>query len=796
MLSDVRLAARGLARSSGFTAVAVIILGLGIGGATAVFSIVNAVLLRALPYAQSDRIVAVTTGATGNVSGGDYLDLVSGVSAFEQIAYYYGGQINVRTRNGAEFANTQFTAPSFFAILGPGTLIAGRAFDANDAAPAAIVTADFAERKFGGAAAAIGQNIIAYEKQYAITGVLATAAAFPPKANIWLRANAKPDLLERTAHNYKAIARLAGGQSREAAQAQLDTIGRRLRAQFPSTHERKFFMATDLAEFLSTGAKDTLRALLAAVLVLLLIACANVANLLLARGAARTRELAVRAALGASAWAIVRYLLIESFVLAAIAGSAGLLLARLTIGAMVALAPPGTPRLDEVSIDTNVLLFTAALALAATILFGLMPAWQSARIDVQSALKQGGGLRGTVSGSNRLRQTFVVVEIALALALAVSAALIFRSFLRLNEVDLGFRKEGVLVAYAAVPANNSDAAQLSAARWFAALPGKLAAIPGVAVSSAAMGVPSGAYASGGSFAVEGRSDLKTSRRTTLPTARFRLTGERYFETIGIPRLAGRDFTIRDTHDAPSVAIVSKSLADRIFGGNDALGKRIACGFDRPEEWMTIVGIVGDVRSSSPLLEPAAELYMPYQQHLRFADELQVVIRTSLDPAALTEPVRRTILADKPDVALRFQTLDAMVSESIALPRFRTVLLGGFSLLAALLALVGVYGVMSYVVEQRRGEFGVRLALGATGADLARLTLTGALKLAAIGITLGLGLAFAAQFALLAFLFGIDPVDAVSWFGSIGGLALIALIAAWIPARRAAALNPADVLRGE
>jgi len=796
MLSDVRLAVRGLARSSGFTAVAVIILGLGIGGATAVFSIVNAVLLRALPYDQPDRIVAVTTGASGTVSGGDYLDLVSGVSAFEHIAYYYGGQINVRTKNGAEFANAQFASPQFFSVFGPGAILAGRAFDPNDSAPAAVVTADFAERTFGSAAAAIGQNVIVYEKQFAIAGVLATATAFPPKANVWLRANATPELLERTAHNYRVVARLRAGQSLEAAQAQLETIGRRLRAQFPATHERKSFQATDLAEFLSLGSKSTLQALLAAVLVLLLIACANVANLLLARGAARTRELAVRSALGASAWAIVRYLLAESFVLAAIAGAAGLLLARIAIGAMVAVAPPGTPRLDEVSIDAHVLLFTGALALGATILFGLMPAWQSARIDVQSALKQGGGLRGTVSGSNRMRQFVVVVEIALALALAVSAALIFRSFLRLNEVELGFRKDDVLVAYAAVPANSSDAAQLSAARWFAALPEKLAAIPGVTSSSAAMGVPSGVYSSGGYFAVEGRSDLKTSRRSTLPSARFRLTGERYFETIGIPRIAGRDFTIRDTHDAPPVAIVSKSLADRIFGGNDALGKRIACGFDRPDEWMTIVGIVGDVRSSSPLIEPASELYMPYQQHLRYADELQVVIRASLDPASITESVRRTILADKPNVALRFQTLNSMVSESIALPRFRTVLLGSFSLLAALLALIGVYGVMSYVVEQRRGEFGVRLALGATGADLARLTLTGALKLAAIGIVLGLGIAFTAQFALVAFLFGVDPVDEVSWFGSISGLGLIALVAAWIPSRRAASLNPADVLRGE
>jgi predicted permease len=387
----------------------------------------------------------------------------------------------------------------------------------------------------------------------------------------------------------------------------------------------------------------------------------------------------------------------------------------------------------------------------------------------------------------------VVAEIALAFVLALSAGLIFKSFLKLNEIDLGFHSGGVLVAYAAVPANGSNDSQLSAGRWFAAISAKLAGLPGVESNSAAMGVPTGVYNSSGAFIIEGKSDWNAGRLGDLPQARLRLAGSNYFQTLGIPLRSGRDFSARDTFEAPFVAIVSESLARQYFPKEDPIGKRVQCGLDKPT-WLTIVGVVGDVRSAAPDTAPGPELYMPYEQHPIYADELQIVLRTSADPGTLTEPVRRLIHEDRPDVALRFQTLNDMVSDTMALPRFRTVLLGIFSLMAVLLALAGVYGVMSYIVSQRESEFGVRLALGATGSDLARLTLVDALQLAAVGIAAGLGLSLIAQRSIAAFLFGVEPTDVTTWAIAVAALSVVAVLAAWLPARRAAALNPADILR--
>ncbi|MBM3783911.1 MAG: FtsX-like permease family protein [Acidobacteria bacterium] len=666
MIADIRLALRSLARSPGFTLLAVLILALGIGGAAAVFSVVNAALLRELPYSEPERIVTITTAPSPRVTGGDYLDFPS-LPAFEFVSYYHGGLLNVRTRNGAEFAGSRYASPDFFQVLGETSLVAGRPFGAKDTSPAAVVTADFAARKFGRPEAAIGEVINLYEKDYPIIGVTRSEFTFPDFTSVWVMAPATPAFSNRSAFNYLSVARLRKGETIRSAQSQLAGLTARLALQFPSTHDRRRFTATSLHEALTSGTQATLRALLAAVLTLLLIACANVANLLLARGAARAREIAVRGALGAGKWVIVRMLLVESLLLATLSGLAGIALAKAGIQTLVALAPTGTIRANDVTIDGAVLLFTAGIALAATLLFGLLPAWQSTRVDIQTTLKQGGGLRGVVSGgSNRLRKTLVIVEIALAFALTISAGLIFRSFLKLGEVELGFQPSGVLVAYTSVPAAGNVESNGAVGRWFSRLPERLGQIPGVLVSSAAMGVPSGTYRSSGFFAVEGRHELKTARERELPSAAFRLTGADYFQTLGIRLVAGRDFTIRDDLDAPRVVIVSEALVRRVFAGRSPIGKRIQCGLDSPD-WMTIVGIVADVRSYSPALSPRSEIYMPYLQHPIYADELQVVVRTGVPPATVSDPVRRAILAEQPSAAIRFETLDGMVANSVAMP---------------------------------------------------------------------------------------------------------------------------------
>lgn len=794
MIRDVRHAVRSLSLQPGFTLLAILILGLGIAAATSVFSVVNAVLLRPLPQKDSNRLIAITTGVRSALSGGDYMDVRDEVTTLESIGYYFGGQVNVITRNGAEFSGAAFASPDFFQALGVQAFLAGRGFTGSEDEQAAVITAEFAERNFGSPSAAIDQNVTLYEKPYRITGVVPTLLRYPDKTSVWVKAPRNPENTNRTAHNYRVIGRLREGVSAEQAQAQLTAIAQRLSNQFPQTHKQKTFRATPLADLMVSGSRQTLEALLGAVLVLVLIACANVANLLLARGAARGREIAVRTALGAGSWPVVRMLLAESLTLAFAAAAGGLLLSFATLRAIVAVAPATTPRINEVSIDGRVLIFTVGIAMVATLLFGLLPAWQALRMDIQSMLKAGGG-RGVVGGSPRMRRALVVVEIALAFVLTLSAALIFRSFMKLNEVELGFRTSDILVAYAAIPANTKLESQLSAGRWFSNITGKLAELPGVVSASAAMGVPSGTYNSNGSYIVEGKHEWATANLSDLPTARFRMAGPNYFATLGIPLKAGRDFTARDTYESTFVVIVSESLVRQIFPNENPLGRRIQCGFDEPK-WMTIVGVVGDVRSTSPANNASPEFYMPIEQHPRYADELQIVLRTSAPPASLSEPVRRLVAAERSDVALRFETLDSMVNGSIALPRFRTVLLSVFSSIAVLLALAGVYGVMSYVVDLRRNEFGVRLALGATGATLARITLREALVLSSAGIAIGLALAVAVKPVIASFLFGVESVDLTIWVLSAAALSAVALLAAWFPARRASSVNPADVLRGE
>jgi predicted permease len=792
---DISLAFRNLVRQKGFSALAIFILALGIGGATAVFSVVNTVLLKSLPYGNSERMVTVTTGERASLAGGDYMDLKEGVAAFEILGYYYGGQISVRTPNGASFAGASFASPEFFQVLGIPYLPAGRTFTPADKGSLAVVTAEFAARNFSSPQEAIGQQLVIYEKPYSIVGVIPTEQQYPARNSVWVLAPPAPENQNRTSHIYKGVAVLRTGQTAQSARAQLDTIARRLAEQYPKTHGRKFFAATPLLDSMVANSRETLYALLGAVLILLLIACANVANLLLAQGAARTREIAVRAALGAGSWPIVRMLLAESLVLAAVSAVFGLGFALAGLRAIVALAPPNTPRLADVAVDLPVLAFTAALVLFATATFGILPAVQALRIDLQSALKQGGGRGIVAGGGSRLRRALVVTEIALSFVLALSAGLIFKSFLKITEVDLGFQPAGVLVAYAAAPANGTEASQVAAARWFRSIAGKLAGLPGVESASAAMGVPSGIYNAGGPFIVEGKQDWNASRAGDLPQARLRLAGANYFQTVGIPLRTGRDFTDRDDFGAPYVAVISEGLARQQFPNEDPIGKRIQSILDN-KNWMTIIGIVGDARSNSPTIDPMPEIYMPFLQHPFYADELQLVLRTQLAPASLTEPVRRLIQGERGDVALRFQTLESMVGESIALPRFRTAILGVFSFVAVLLALAGVYGVMAYIVEQRRNEFGVRLALGATGADLARLTIAGALRIAALGILVGIGLSYLVQQSLSAFLYGIEPTDLPTWAAAAGAMAVVVFLAAWLPARRAAAVNPAVVLRGE
>ena len=789
---------RTLRKNPGFTAIAILTLALGIGANTAIFSIINSVLLSPLRYPDADRIVAVSTYSkqtghqTPRLTGGDLVDIRGDGQAFEALSCYFGGEMGVQLRDRAEFTGAFFVDADFFRIFGAQPAY-GRLLDNNDRDRAALVSMPFAERNFGSGPNALSKLVSIENRSYQIAGILPAGFQFPSKADVWVLAPATPENLNRTAYNYPTVAKLKVGVTLESAKTHLETIGARLATSFPDSNRNKSFTVTPLRDQLVGPVRTTLYFLMGAVVLVLLIACTNVADLMLARATARSREMAVRAALGAGRWHIIRPLLAESAILAIAGGSLGLLLAQLGTDVLLRVSAGRIPlpRLDEVHIDGAVLAFVTGVSLLSCLLFGLAPAFEATRVDPQQALQQGGS-RGLLGArSPRLRNMLVVAQIALSFVLAISAGLLLRSFAALSSVKLGYRTDGILVMYAHTPARTLPE-YLAVGRSFENLFGQLSGIPGVTSVAAAMGLPTGQYGSDGAYAVEGKQIFAPGQK--LPHAGFRLASPGYFRTMGIPLSRGRDFSSRDLYDATPVAIISEALARESFPNQDPIGERLQCGLDSVGKWMTIVGVVGDVRQSSPASAPEPEMYMPLEQHPYFANELQVVIQTALDPTSLTGAVRREVRAMNPETAMKFTTMDAMVAGSISKPRFRMFLISAFAGLALILALVGVYGVMSFVITQRTSEFGLRVAMGAKPADVVGLVLRGALRLAAIGLAIGLLLSLAASRVMASMLFALKPTDAVTYVAVLIAVTPVILLAAAIPAWRAARIDPVTALR--
>jgi len=738
-LDEFGYALRALRNNPAFTAVAILSLALGLGTNTAMFSVVNGILLRPLGYPNASRMVQLSTAQKARMfprlTGPDVADIRSGASSLEQVALYQGGDMGVQLGAHAEFAATYLVTPNFFSVFGTSPAL-GRAFDDGDVGRSAIVGLPFAQRNFGSGEAALGRTLRFEGKVVEIIGVAPSAFRFPREGQVWIAVSSQPESQVRSAYNYRAVALVRDGTSIDTANAQLTTIAKRLDAAFPDTNKDKTFVAVPLQEQLVGPVRSTLYFLMGAVSLILLTACANVANLLLARATSRRREMAVRAALGASRGALVRQLLVESSVLAIAGGAVGLLMAFAStrVIARATAQQIGLPRIDDIRVDWIVFAFAASASLVASVLFGMSPALHAARVGLNEALKAGG--RGVGGSSSRLRSTLVVVQVALSFALAIGAGLLFRSFLTLNAVDLGFHTQGLLVMYAHYPAQTLDE-HLEAARFFEAAADHMKRIPGVAAAAAAMGVPTGQYGSNGGYVTDGQ-DFKQAG-STRPQATFSLATGGYFSTMGISLLRGRDFNSGDTYDRPLVAVISESLARQSFAGQDPIGHTIMCGLESPK-WMTIVGVVADIRQDSPAGAKGPALYMPLQQYPWHANEAQVAMRGTVAPATLIEPARARMQALDADVATRFATLESMVSDSIATPRLRMTLVGVFAAIALLLAMAGMYGVMSYVVVQRIPEFGIRMALGASPAAVVRLVLGRALQLAVAGAIAGLAIA--------------------------------------------------------
>ncbi len=560
------------------------------------------------------------------------------------------------------------------------------------------------------------------------------------------------------------MALLKPGVTAEAARAHLSAVGARLQQAFPSTHKNKSFTATPLKDLFLERSRMTLWVLMGAVGLVLMVACANVANLLLARATARSREMALRAALGAGRRRLVGQLLVESVLLGLAGGAVGLVLAFAGVSALLRMAPPNLPRLDEIRVDMVALLFNLAVSLGAAALFGLWPALRATRVDLHDALKQG-GTRGVFGGGRGewVRGALVSAEVALALVLTLGAGLLFRSFLALSSVDLGYHTEGRLVLTASIPAK-TEAQHLQAGATFERIFAELRQLPGVSAAAGVMGLPSGPYGSDGLYAVEGMHDFTSGQFDKLPHAGFRLASPGYFAAMGVPLIAGRDFNERDRYEAEPVAIVSATLARQVFEGQSPLGRRIKCGLDR-DVWMRVVGVVGDMRNDSPAMPPGPELYMAYRQHPYHANDLHIVVRAQADVSAAA---RKTIARIDPGIPLKVSTLEQFHSDAVALPRFRTLLLIVFAGVAAALATAGVYGVMSYAAAQRQAEMGVRIALGATGGDIVSILVGSGAKLAAIGLVCGLAIALAAGRLIESMLYGVRLRDPLA----IGGAVLL------------------------
>jgi len=792
---DFKYALRCLRKDPAFTILAVLVMALGIGANTAVFSVVNAVLLRPLAYRDAERIVTLaslwkTHGTQGQVSAPDFHDWHDQSSSFGAMAYSEDESGPVSAGSSAEFTQVGAVSSEFFTVFSVAPVV-GRGFTPEEwkSGSGVLVGFAYAQNHFGGAREALGKTVRMYDHSFNVVGVLPPGFDYPHKSAVWMAVNSVfPDTTSRSAHNYRVVGRLQSWATLRQAQAEMKGIGDRLERLYPDSNRNKNIAVTELRDRMVGNVRFTLYLLLGAVGLILLIACANMANLLLARASSRGREMAIRAAVGASRARIVRQLIVESTVLAVVSGVAGVALARWAAPALIALAPGNVPRLEEANLDARVLIFTLGISLLSTLLFGLAPALNASRVDLNEALKHGTSRTGIASRSRRLRGGLVVAEIAISVVLLAGAGLLLRSFQALLSVPLGFRADHVLIMEAAVPASDRAGFRRASQLYKDAL-AMAGSLPGV-TSAGLVRTPPGDTSSDGSYYID---HLPEHFGVNAPQAVFSVVSGGVFQTLGVPLRAGRDFNASDTYDAPFSVIINDSLARKTFPGQNPIGHTVFCGFDSPKG-MTIVGVVGDIHQLGPANDALPEILMPYEQHP--LPDMQLLLRTMGEPAGIADKLRRFMQTRSPDSPVRFNTLEQRLSENVAAPRFRTLLLAAFAALAVLLAMAGVYGVMSYVVGQRTGEIGLRMALGASPVSLLGLVLRQGLTLTALGLGIGLAGAVAASSLLRSMLFGVKNTDPLTYAGVAVLLTLVATLASYIPARRAVRVDPLRALREE
>jgi putative ABC transport system permease protein len=803
LASDVRYALRNLAKRPGFTAIAVITLALGIGANSAIFSFINALLLKPLPFSDTDRIVALwdkvpSRGVERNeVTVANYLDWRAQNRTFEQLGIYRWWSTNLTGADAPERVQGFLVTTNFLDIVGVKPAL-GRGFLPEEEQPGkdgvALITYSLWQRRFAGDPNILNKTISTNANQRIVIGVMPPEFNYPKGAEIYAPLAITPELAgNRANHSYLGIGRLKPGITIQAAQADFDNIARRLETQYPEANTGRgvamFPILADTVRMYSTA----LWVMMAAVGFVLLIACANVANLMLARTMGRQREIALRAALGASRFRIIRLLLIESVVLGIIGGAVGVLVAFWSVSLIIA-ANPGeaaryAPGWSHLGINPTILIFTLLLSVMSGVLFGLAPAWQLSKPDLNSALKEGG--RSATSSSHRLRSVLVIAEVALSLMLLVSAGLLIRSFLRLVKTDPGFNSDNLLTMNLVLPgAKYKEDSQRVA--FFSQLVSKVQQLPGVTSAAVVNHLPLGGSNSSNPFLIEGLPEPLPGQEND---GRYRVCTPSYFQTMGIAMRKGRAFTEQDRAGSVPVVIVNETLARKYWPNTDPIGKRMR--YPGPLEenpWMEVVGVVQDVKHEMNL-PITSDFYVPHAQDAW--SSMVLVARTKVDPASMAAPLREQVWAlDKDQPVFDVRTMRDVQAIALTLHKFSSVMLSIFAGVALLLAAIGIYGVMFFAVTQRTQEIGIRMALGARAMDVLKLMVRHGMSLAVFGAIAGLAGAFALTRLLQSLLFEVTPTDFGTFSIVTGVLLLIALLACYIPARRATKVDPLVALRYE
>jgi putative ABC transport system permease protein len=811
---DLRFGARMLLKRPSVTVIAVITLGLGIGANVAIFSVINGVLLNPLPYPEADRLMTLWERSASRgfeqerVSPPNLVDWQEQNSVFENLASWYGGdEVNLLTSDGVEKVKSIYASSSLFTTLNVPPLH-GRVFLPEEDKPqgnrVAIISYTLWQRRYNKDPDVLGQTLTVDtygRRDYTIIGVMPPSFRYPDECELWLPAgwNGLPQN-RRGGHWLSVIARLNPDITHEQAQAEMNTIQRRIEEQYPDVIVGSQVSVVPLLEqTLGTKLRLALLILWGVVAAVLLIACANVANLMLARATARQGEIAIRLALGSSRWQIVRQLLTESLLLSIAGGLLGILLASWGLNLLVAFNADQIPRIQEVKLDSVALAFTVFVSVLTGVLFGLAPAMQASKTDLNEALKESGRRTADGAAGKRLRHALVVAEVALSLMLLIAAGLMVNSFARLLRIDRGFPTENLLTAQMDFSISGFTTWMRPTATrpqvTLKELMERIKHLPGVQSVAAINMLPK-------TIGSARRQPILFENRQPLPTgeihtANFQGISPDYFDTLGIALLQGRGFTEADSLEAPQVGVINEAMAKRYFADENPLGKRLAMGTPNPNQisWIEIVGVVADTRKLNLNAEVVPDVYIPYWQYPMQSPSL--IVRTTTNPTTLAATILSEVKAVNQNLpAPKIQAMDEILYDAVAEPRLQTLLLSLFGCVAMILASVGIYSVLAYMVTERTNEIGIRLALGAQTSDVLRMVIGQGMRLVGMGLAIGLTGAFALTRLMENLLFGVSAIDSMTYLIVTGLLASVALVACLVPARRAAKTDPMVALRYE